>query len=93
MPWFGREINQPGEQRVTQDADGHRPDPADFVAQPAEDNTPGGRAEQEGGGDVTHPDADERVGRRQAMGGLHRLQGGSGDERKNAHFQTIEHPS
>jgi hypothetical protein len=93
VPRFRGEIDQTGEQRVEQHAQRHRADAPDAIAQPAKDDAARGRAEEERGGHVAHPLSDKRVRDRDALGSLHELQGGARDERKQAHFEAIEHPA
>jgi hypothetical protein len=50
-------------------------------------------AEQECGGGIAHPLGDEGVVEGETLGLLHLEQGGSRDQRKQAHFHAIEHPA
>jgi hypothetical protein len=92
MPGLLRKVGEAGEHGITKNAQGHCPDAAHLVAEPAEHQAAGGRAKQEQRGDLAHPHLHELF-IQHASRCLHLLQRGTGDEREDAHFQTVEHPA
>ena len=93
MPRFRRKIHEASEERIDEDADRHGLYPADFVAEPAEEHAAAGRAEEERGRDVAHPEPDKRIGNHEPLAGLHLLQRRPGDQGKDAHLKPVEHPA
>src|SRR5207249_4859597 len=82
----GADAAAPG---VDEDAGGHRPHPADLVAEPAEQHAAGRRPDQESRRDDPEPLAGYLLARR----GAEQLpEGRAGDEWEQAHLQAVEHP-
>jgi hypothetical protein len=80
---------QPGEEGVGQHTQGHGPDAADAVAEPAEQDAAGRRPDQEAGCDDAEPQADDAlVGRAEQV-----LDRRPADQREDAHLGAVEQPA
>ena len=93
VPGLLREVRQAGEHRVAENAKAHRPHPSDAIAQPAKKDAAECCTDQKQRGDDPHPVPDKCIGHHAGGLGLHLLQRRSRDQRKDAHFQTVEHPA
>ena len=89
LPGRRGQTAQAAEQGVGHDAQRHGAHPAQPIADPAEEDTPGGCSDQEARVDDREPTGHVLV----AGGGQQVAQGGSGHLGEKAHFQAIEQPA
>ena len=90
VPCLGRKAAQAGEDRVGEDAQGHRAHAPDLVPQPAEDDAAAGRPNEEDGDDRAEPFRGVvRIGVRTEQVLQRRL----ADEREEAHLEAVEEPA
>src|SRR6185369_11528802 len=93
LPWLPREETKASEKRIGQDAESHGTHAAEAIAHPAEPQPTASSARKKESCDAAHPKTDKLIG---GVGGRqrhHALERWPGDQREDAHFQTVEHPS
>ena len=92
VPGLAGESAQAGENRVGDDAERHRANAADAIAEPAEQHAAGGRADQKDRHDHAEPFAFERgIGGEFAVQQL--VECRRADQREHADLEAVEHPA